>query len=194
MSFLPDNYEIPSSGGSYMKLEDGDNAIRILKSPVIGYETWIETVDKKKAPVRIRMNETFKNPPPRDKIRHFWALLVWSYRDKASKVLILTQKSIQVAIKDYIENKKFGDPTTYDIHILRSGEGFDTEYRVQADPKEDLPQEILKALESLNVHLENVYDNKDPFDNKVVVSQPDAPAPAPAATKDDDISVEDVPW
>jgi hypothetical protein len=48
--FLPEGYEVPKSGGNYMKLKQGPNKFRILSAPIIGWEYWSE--DRK--PVRAR--------------------------------------------------------------------------------------------------------------------------------------------
>lgn len=45
MSRLPDNYEAPAIASNYTKLKEGDNKIRILTAPVIGYEYF--TVENK---------------------------------------------------------------------------------------------------------------------------------------------------
>jgi hypothetical protein len=49
-SFLPERYEVPKTGGAYMKFRQGANKFRILSAPIIGYECWTE--DRK--PVRSR--------------------------------------------------------------------------------------------------------------------------------------------
>jgi hypothetical protein len=100
-AFLPDNYERPAtSGGNYAKLEDGPNRFRILSAAKVGFLYW--NTDNK--PVRLTEKpETLpedirvENGKP-DKIKHFWAFVVWSYRESRVQILEITQASIGCAV------------------------------------------------------------------------------------------------
>ncbi len=91
MSFLPENYESPKQSGQYMKLADGDNRIRILTRPVMGWEDWQD-----KSPVRFAFdNKPLKSIDPKKPIRHFWAFVVYNYNEQKIQILNITQATIR---------------------------------------------------------------------------------------------------
>ena len=53
--FLPSDYKIPTTS-KYMKFKQGENRFRILTSPIIGWEYWVNT-EKGRKPVRKRSEE-----------------------------------------------------------------------------------------------------------------------------------------
>lgn len=157
--FLPDNYEAPAGSANYMKLQDGENKIRILSKPIIGYLDW-----KDKVPYRYRMNARPEKPFSPDKpIKHFWAFLVWDYEGQAVKILEITQATIQKSIQDLSKNEDWGAPFYYDIKITRKGKDLATEYSVMPSPKKDLLQEIKEAALSKPANLEALFENADPW-------------------------------
>lgn len=116
-AFLPEGYEAPASNANYMKLLDGENKIRILSKPIVG---WLDWKDKK--PLRFRMNAKPEKPvDPAKPIKHFWAFLVWNYAESHVQVLELTQATIQKAIADLSKDDDWGPPFGYDIKITRKG-------------------------------------------------------------------------
>src|SRR3569623_2752318 len=100
MSFLPKGYEVPKSPSAYLKLEDGQNKLRFMSAPIMGYVYW--NTDNK--PVRMRMHQRPDGRPADqredDKLKHFWALVVWNYREARLQVFEMTQASIQGPIQD----------------------------------------------------------------------------------------------
>lgn len=105
--FLPDDYKAPV--GNYTKLESGENTIRVMSSAIVGYVYW--TQDDKA--VRLR-KEPLATPPDirvkdgkKDRVKHFWAFVVWNVEGRKLQILELTQASIQGAIKAYVQNKKW---------------------------------------------------------------------------------------
>ena len=87
MNFLPDDYKSPKSSNHYMKLQDGENKIRILTQPILGWEDWHD-----KKPVRYKMNEKpAKSYDPKKAIRHFWSFIVCNYNEEQIQILHLTQ-------------------------------------------------------------------------------------------------------
>ena len=53
-AFLPTDYIVKSPNSGYMRLEEGDNRIRILTKPIMGHELWMNN-----KPKRVRMGEAF---------------------------------------------------------------------------------------------------------------------------------------
>jgi hypothetical protein len=159
MSFLPENYKSPSSNDSYMKIQEGENKIRILSKPILGWEDW----DDKK-PIRFR----FENKPgntidPAKPAKHFWAFLVWNYNEKKIQILHLTQATIRNKIQALSVDKDWGQPYFFDIKILKSGADKNTKYEVNPLPHKDLHPEIEEAFREKPCYLEALYDNADPF-------------------------------
>lgn len=168
-SILPEDYSIPTTS-KYMKFVDGENTFRILGPAIVGNEFW-KTLPEGKRPVRRRMNEKIlmseidvdpKTGKP-ERVNHFWALPVWNYRDKAVQVLEITQKTIQSSLSALFNNKKWGDPKDYDIVVIRQGQKLETEYSVTPEPKSVVDSHITQAYEDLNLNLDALFSNGDPF-------------------------------
>ena len=162
-NFLPDKYEMPDSTSGYMKFKQNDNTFRILSSAIVGFETWIDTEDGKRKPIRWRMGTEMKAEKIGTDPKHFWAFVVWNFNDKKVQILELTQKGIMRSIQALVNNPKWGDPKTYNLVVTRTGEGMETDYQVQPEPKEDLDEGILKFYKDLNINLEALFTGDDPF-------------------------------
>lgn len=159
-NFLPEGYEVPSKDNGYMKLEQGENRFRILSKALLGVEIW--TAERK--PVRFRPEEKFEMKPEyTGSPKHFWAFVVWNYQKNQIQILEITQKTIMNAISNLSRNSKWGSPFDYDITIVRTGDGMETEYSITPDPKEPLDPAIKKEFESLKINLEALYESGDPF-------------------------------
>lgn len=162
--FLPDQYEVPKSSGNYMKLEDGNNTFRILSSAVVGWEGWVEDEGKRK-PERFAMEEKPTDLRKFDgqKLNHFWAFAVYNYDSKKIQVLEVTQKTVQNAIKGYVDDEEWGDPKEYDITIKKEGEKLTTKYSVIAKPHKELDPNIRQEYEETTLDLEKLFIGEDPF-------------------------------
>jgi len=157
--FLPQNYEAPKTTGSYFKLQKGENKFRILSKPIIG---WLDWKDNK--PMRFRYNAKPEAPVDASKpVRHFWAMVVFDYSDGKIKIAEFTQSSIQKAIQDLTKDADWGSPFNYDIKINRTGEGKETEYRLNPTPHKAITAEIKALHEATPVNLDALYENGDPF-------------------------------
>lgn len=168
--FLPQDYEAPKSGGGYMKFKEGENKFRILSKPVLGWEDW-----KDNKPVRFKMNEKpEKTFDPKRKLRHFWAMKVWSWAESEIQILQITQAGIQGAIQALAKDENWGDPLKYDIKVMRKGTTIDnTEYNIIAIPHKELPQDVIEANKKTPVNLDALFTGENPFEvssNKVVTS------------------------
>jgi hypothetical protein len=164
-NFLPDNYEVPAGPNKYMKFKLGENKIRILSSPILGYEYWKQEKEGKK-PYRITMDTpiTMDMVDEKDNMpKHFWALVVWNYNEKAVQILEITQKGILKSLRALAKSEKWGSPKGYDITITREGEGFETEYSLQPDPKSEVDPEIMDKFTKTYINLNALFEGKDPF-------------------------------
>jgi len=168
--FLPEGYEMPSNT-LYMKFQEGINSFRVLDKPIVGMEYWKTKEDGKRVPIRKRMGERIEVNdleinPKSGKIenpQHFWAMVVWNYKDKAIQILEIKQKTVLEAIKGYIDNPKWGSPTEYDINVTKSGSGLETKYLIDHDPKEELDADIKQQYKEMKININALFDGKDPF-------------------------------
>lgn len=173
MSFLPENYKVPTTNNYLKKFSIGENNIRILSSAIIGYEYWRKDKDGKPEPVRSEI--PFKGIPQdaqfnektgkKDEPKHFWAFIVWNYSDEKIQICEITQATIQSAIVLLVKNKKWGDPKGYDITINRVGEGLLSEYSIVPSPHSELSQKIKDEFVNRKINLKAIYSSGDPFND-----------------------------
>lgn len=184
-AFLPEGYEVPQSVSNYMKPKAGENKVRILASPIMGYLGWIEQLDEDgkevRKPIRVRENEGF---PPNLEVKdgkYFWALPVWNYAENRVQILELTQKTIIQSITNYAKDPDFGHPSGYDVVITRRGEKLNTEYSVIAKPPKPLGADIEAEWKAIRptFDLTRLFDGGDPFDG-------DAPSKSESARAGED--------
>lgn len=167
-NFLPDSYKIPDTS-NYMKFKEGENTFRVLSPAITGFEYW----NNQNKPVRsqtpwhtLPADIRYKDDGTPEPVKHFWAFVVWNYDSNIVQILEIVQKSVQSQLKALVENKKWGDPTQYDITVTRTGSGFDTEYMVTPNPKTEMPKEALGIYTAKKIALEALYTGGDPFGTK----------------------------
>lgn len=168
--FLPTGYEVPSSNDKYMKLQKGENRIRILTSPILGYEIWKDEGDKR-VPVRTPMDKPFSTADIEDPedIKHFWAMVIYNYANKKVQILEITQKGIQKTLRALAKDEDWGSPVQkYDLVITRVGDGLETKYETLPKPSTKMDQGILDMFGSMNIRLEALYEGKDPYASEQV--------------------------
>lgn len=159
MNFLPPNYQAPKPTSGYMKLEEGENRIRILSTAILGWEDWDE-----KKPIRYRFDDKPESSiDPKKPMKHFWSFIVWNYKAQGIQILHLTQASIRKRLEALSRDSEWGAPYAYDIKIYKTGEGVDTEYTVNPTPHKSLNPEIVEAFKARPIWLEALFDNEDPF-------------------------------
>lgn len=164
--FLPENYELPDTKSNYMKLEEGANRLRILSSSIVGYKYWNEDKDGNRHPIRKRMNEPLilAEIDDPDKVKHFWAFVVYNYSVKRIQILEITQKKIQQSLMVLIKDVDWGSPINkYDIVITREGKDLATKYELQPKPAKPTEKEIIAAYATTPVNLEALFSGDDPF-------------------------------
>lgn len=161
MTRLPNNYELPKSeGGKYTKLQDGTTKIRILTSPIIGWEYF--TNENKPVRSRIAYGAIPADSKDGRKAKEFWAFVVYNYDEKRVQVMSITQKTLKEQLLALSRDPDFGDPKEYDLKITRSGQKLETTYNIMALGKAEFTD--AKALEEANgVRLEALYNGEDPF-------------------------------
>lgn len=159
MEFLPQDYQAPKANSGYMKIQDGENKIRILSRPILGWEDWQE-----KKPFRYHMDEKPAKPyDPAKPIRHFWAFIVWNYNEQEIQILEITQATIRKSIEALCKDSDWGAPYFYDIKITKKGEMTTTEYSVNPIPHRSLDPVIIQAFKEKPCQLHALFDAQDPF-------------------------------
>ena len=157
--FLPIGYEPPIDNKHYMKLIKGENKIRILSRPIVGWLDWLNN-----KPVRTPMSEAKPQPfNPAKPVRHFWAFVVWNYNDSAVQIMEITQVTIQQAILRYSNDSDWGAPFDYDLKITKKVEAETTAYAVVPVPKKEVAKEIKDTYDAMAIDLNALFTNEDPF-------------------------------
>ena len=161
MNFLPKDYEAPRSGSYYMKIQQGENKIRILSQPILGWEEWT----KEKKPVRYAFDKRPQQPmDPKQPARHFWAFIVWNYNEEQIQVLQITQANIRKGLESLCNDEDWGAPFGYDIKIIKEGEDLKTKYTVNPLPHKPVAPHIKEAFDDRPCNLNAIFTNNDPFD------------------------------
>ena len=181
--FLPDSYNVPEPLSKYFKFQEGENRFRIMSSPILGYEWWVDKdgnvrqKDQKPLkgdkPVRCPMDGIMP-PDAGETYRHFWAMRVFNYKTETIQILQLTQRTIQKPLRALARDKDWGDPkgsSGYDIVVHKSGKGLETEYQVTPKPKKELDKGIVQLNADTYIKLEKLYKGLDPFKNEEVKEQ-----------------------
>ena len=170
MSFLPEDYKVPGSSNNYMKFEQGENLLRILSNPILGWEWWTSDTNNEGKEVRTPHRVKEEEGVPMEAVdedgrgvKHFWAMVVWNYQAKKVQILEITQKGIQKAIRALEKSKGWGDPKNYDISITKTGEKLETEYSVMPVPPKALEKDIVRRFKETKVDLTALYKGDDPF-------------------------------
>ncbi len=159
--FLPKSYEAPVGSNDYLKLQEGDNRLRVLSPAVIGWEGWKdnkpfrrEGIEKNIEDDEVDIDEKFTKKP---KINHFWAFLVWDYADEKIKLFTLTQKTVMKAIDGLVNDSDWGNPMEYDISIDKIVNGNRTSYEVKPYPPKKLSSDISDALDATELNPQDVF-------------------------------------
>jgi len=188
--FLPKGYKPPKKPSSYMKFEEGQNKIRILTNPVIGYK-YQDNRDEwnysKEVP-KIQAGDIKPDSYGNKRILHFWIMFVFDYKENKVKTLELTQSSIQDAIMEFVENPDWGNPTEYDITVTRKEENI-TKYSIMPSPKKPITEEIKEELKELQGKVN--FSNR--FVNVATAGTSEARKEVAAELKEN-VDVGDLPW
>lgn len=158
-SFLPTNYESPKGNSAYFKPEDGENKIRILSAPILGWLDWTED----KRPLRFRYDNK-PNPIVADKpVKHFWTMIIWSYDKKQIMIYEATQSGVRAGLEALSKDADWGIPTGYDVKIVRTGKDQKTKYTVNPLPHRPVDEHIKAQFADKPINLEALFDGADPF-------------------------------
>jgi hypothetical protein len=175
MGILPKDYD-KATADQYMKLEEGENRIRLLDDVISGYLYWTypdsdEVVPKGEfggagsTPHRV---EDFGDlsVEQRNGMKAFIAMVVYNYSKEIVQILEVTQSSIMNPLDVLDNSTKWGDLKGYDVVISKTKTGSEktaVEYSVIPEPKEKLSKEAKAAFEATNINLKALFTGDDPF-------------------------------
>lgn len=149
-SFVPDGYEVKTSGGDFFKLQPGDNKFRVLTDAVVGKEGWKDNKPFRKGGADahidgddVDLDDKTKKP----KINDFMAFYVFDHSDNKVKIASFTQAGIKKAIMNYASEEDYGHPMGYDLKINKSGDGLLTKYTVTPSVPKPLPAAAQKVVD-----------------------------------------------
>lgn len=149
-SFVPDGYEVKTSGGDFFKLNAGDNKFRILTNAVVGKEGWKDNKPFRRGGAdahidsdEVDMDAKTKKP----KINDFMAMYIYNHNDSKIQIASFTQTGIKKAIVEYAADEDWGHPTGYDITVNKTGEGLTTKYTIKTSPQKALSPAIQKEVD-----------------------------------------------
>lgn len=160
-SFFPEDYNLPTSGGEFMKLEKGESLFRILGKAVMGWEYWTEENKPVRSyqpftdlPANAKKDKDGKVVKP----KHIWILPVYDYTSKAIRTLTISQKKVQEAILNLVKDPDWGAPTKYDIRIVRDGDGLETKYSISPKPHKEMDAEVMSKYAEMEEGLKESMD------------------------------------
>lgn len=167
MGFLDNISEEPAKVGKYVKLQDGDNRIRLLGGGddgllIFGKEGWTGDDDDRKV-----HRWDIKADAPKlkfnDEPKTFMAVPVWNYQVNAIQIWNITQATIRAKIRELATDPEWGDPRNYDIKVKKEGEQLLTKYEVTPCKEKELSDEVKIAFESATIDTKALFDGGDPL-------------------------------
>ncbi len=176
-NFLPEGYKRPleQKKEQFLKFEVGDNVIRFLMPPVLGFVVF--TSENK--PVRKAFEDGEFTVEEMEDIgakkedgefipsKHFWAAPVWSFKHELPKIMEITQSSIQKEIQRLNKDEDWGNPMEYNININKVGTTKnDTEYSVTPKPRKELTDKVKEFLSTVMTECkpERILSGDYPFE------------------------------
>lgn len=123
------------SDANFMKLQDGDNQVRIVSSPAKLFIHWEKDVDGKWH--KIVCNGTSTCPICQKGIapKARFLMNVLDRKDDNKVKLLEVGATIAAQLGALVKDPDYGSPVNYDIKIAKSGSGLNTTYSVTPRPK-----------------------------------------------------------
>lgn len=164
---LPQDTRGEAAGSNFFKAETGQTEFLIVGPTITGYQYWRDGADGKAECVRsqtvfdepiadVRMrdkkdkdgNVVGKEP---EKQQFYWAMPVFNFRTQLFEVAQFTQKGIRDDLKALNDNPNWGDPTgRYTVTLTKTGDGFQTKYKVDGNPSQNRQEEIASIMAKFN--------------------------------------------
>jgi hypothetical protein len=166
------DYQEPqtTSQGNYTRLEQGANNILILSNAIAGYEFWTDTTDKEGKAKRQANRCRFEELVEGEKAKIFYSMVVYNFNTKKIEIFTTTVRDIKDGLVAIKKNEDLKDPQDYKITITKTqtnpNDPMTTSYRLQHTKEMQPTITIASQFESLELDLELLYSDKDPFEGK----------------------------
>jgi len=125
------------SGSNYMKLEQGNNVVRIITQPYVFTVCWIKDPQGVPRKVRSACLPTCPLVKRGDKLQKRWYVGAINRRSGKAEILEISSQIVS-ALKDLASDPDWGNPKGYDVDIRRGAPGSQPLYRVIAKPAKPL--------------------------------------------------------
>lgn len=174
------------SGGKsdFMRLEEGENTVRVMGNPVQFYIHWVVGPDGQKG----KINSPANNPELVSRLEDSgfkrqarWLIKVLDRSDDTFRLLEVGPQ-IYNGIRALFNNKRWGKVTQYDITIIRGPKGQQPLYSVQPNPKESLSSEFKSKFTEFNDRI-NIERAISPSTAEAVCEKMGWSASAPEASE-----------
>ena len=177
-AFIPEEYEAPSSGGGYTKLELGETKLRILSSPLMLWVVW-EGGKATKIKYAGDANKPTKPSGENASVKHVWALVVYNYGTSQIEVLELDKMTLITPLTAHSKDPDWGHPKGYDVIFKKEGSGREnTKYTFIAKPHSAITEEIKEAFISNPIDLNELLKPEgNPFLNGEISAKTEAQKP-----------------
>lgn len=125
------------TGSNYMKLEQGNNVVRVVTQPYVFTVCWIK--DPQGVPRKVRSALVAGCPLVKrgEKLQKRWYVGVINRRTGKAEILEISSQIIS-SLKDLASDPDWGNPKGYDVDIRRGAPGSQPLYRVIAKPAKPL--------------------------------------------------------
>jgi hypothetical protein len=156
MPFIDDRTYEPEMGSDFMKLQPGENKIRIASPTYHFYKHTFKDANGKFAS-SICGGENCLECQSGNKSKNRYAWIVIDRKDEKVKILEVGW-SVYEQLLALAKDEEYGELQGYDIKIKKTGESLETSYQVVASPKKTAISEDEKAnIEKTNIDLEKVF-------------------------------------
>jgi hypothetical protein len=156
VSFESIEWNSDSSASLFMKLDEGDNTVRILSNPIQYYETWVTDANGKKR----SFNTPTESPELVRKLEDagFKRTTKWMFKvlDRSDNKLKIMKVGSQImkGVTTLYENKKWGPLHKYDITIRRGRPNDKPLYTVVPEPVEPLDKSFKAQFDDFNERID----------------------------------------
>lgn len=141
-----------SPKSDFMRLEEGENTVRVMGNPVQFYIHWVVDSSGSKSKINSPVNDPELVNRLEDsgfKRQARWLIKVLDRKDDQFRLLEVGPQ-IYNGIKSLYNNARWGKVTQYDITINRAPKGVQPLYSVTPNPKEALPATFKQKFVDFN--------------------------------------------
>ena len=179
-----------SQKSDFMRLEEGENILRVMGNPTQFYIHWIVGQDGQKS----KVNSPVNNPELVSRLEDTgfrrqarWLIKVLDRSDDGFRLLEVGPQ-IYNGIKMLYNNNRWGKVTGYDLTVMKGPKGQQPLYNVSPNPKEALSSDFKEKFMAFNdrVNMEKLITPSTAGEICAKMGWSEAEATAPEETKTGD--------